>query len=1244
MTIMFSKKAIALRIMILICMFFSCSFCNSICISAKENSSYLPSHISYQVKDGENFEFTENAKISEFSYGDDSVGDLIVTGGITEVSSFNGTTSYSVENDLIIKYKYNLNYQSGNSEQWNLISSDKKKVGDVNLPQKMKKGAVILQKSEDGRKWETINSYTDCLHSNTTILDDTLSAKTIGDGIYIRVLLAYEMQRKTGTSQFLFISNDTYEKIKCVESYIFHVTYGENPIRFYNVETGKPVSNHGIVPYGFYIDDNGRSSNIEYSINGGDKIHTSDKTTFFKPGRYTFTSISSTNKKFTSSIQVTSGLQTESLAGKKYAGKSSEAYSKDKPAKDKRMLTSITIGQTGSTEIKKGNVSGFQAFGISGSSANIFLSLSLEKTVERRGWTILNDNWGEKESQDVLGVRTGTVETGALIIEKSYTRAGWQGIDHSAYTQGLYTTDFYNHYKNDGSVLIYTPNGEDINRGVYLRITYAYEVKMSDKSGKQRCIEQYQFYLFNRNLNAVTIQNLSLSSSANVSGEAENGIVDIKKEFQTLPSGSLTVSGFKVDRTYNPTVTYTVKRNGVLLENTDNDTFTDTGKYEVTLKNIFGEEQVSTIYVDKMTPKESIKQYFKNGFLEGKRIYKEDSPVPVYETGVTYNITGAEKNFLPVRGKIVNKSTGEIITVTPVNQNKKGTINEPGIYEAELFCGKNDAGDKKIFRFNFQITDDSPGPVINQRELTEYASKSISDSYPVFYSVTVHHEDKGNIRLAFASREAAVEYARKYEHGKVEKQSDGSFRYRGPSDFSEKVKYVDGWDVADAMEYFAQQSVHLDYFDLSDEFRSLTLSEETIKKNDDLNDLKISKSVVIFAPDQKEKLTKLDTLPIISSKPFKYLIPDSEGEIMTNMNPFMFIKDENGFDSNKVQIIGSDGKAYDISYNKSVGDQLSSMDCPSGVITIKEQNIYGESATYDAVYIAPGDNTSELTLSLTAGDVETKRSFNQKDNDAVVETEAFSVISLKDTLDPYGLVIVTSEEGREDFFCADQIPNKKWDIPGNYTVKVVNRLGFGYSITVRVIETDKAAIVFSGIGTEGEDPILTSFGEKNVKLPSLSLYGYEFIGYEADNGKIYVDEIPTIAFRGVKILEAKWSPKKADIIIEDDLGNTIESVTLDFEEEWPLQNPVLPVGYEFDHWEINGNRLNSDRVILETEQDVKVIAVTKKASGNNKDLLLAGTESAAQKSEAGALKVLVSLLFGVILVLMCLYLYKNNRK
>ena len=209
--ITFSKRLILLIITVI-------TVLQPLKVKAVEETTYIPDHTNYQVLDSDNFSIGSDASVDKFSYGDDAIGTLSITGTINKVSPFNGVTAYSTEQDLHIKYKYDpRKYQNDKPDEWKLISSSEKKIGNISL-NKFKMGAIVIQKSKDGKAWENLTkpSY-DCFASGTAPLDVKLTKKEIGSGVGIRVIVVYEMEKTISSSQILFITTEEKTNIKCVE-------------------------------------------------------------------------------------------------------------------------------------------------------------------------------------------------------------------------------------------------------------------------------------------------------------------------------------------------------------------------------------------------------------------------------------------------------------------------------------------------------------------------------------------------------------------------------------------------------------------------------------------------------------------------------------------------------------------------------------------------------------------------------------------------------------------------------------------------------------------------------------------------------------------------------------------------------------------------------------------------------------------------------------------------------------------
>ena len=237
------------------------------------------------------------------------------------------------------------------------------------------------------------------------------------------------------------------------------------------------------------------------------------------------------------------------------------------------------------------------------------------------------------------------------------------------------------------------------------------------------------------------------------------------------------------------------------------------------------------------------------------------------------------------------------------------------------------------------------------------------------------------------------------------------------------------------------------FFDISDEFTYLSLSTEVLDRHPNLRQLELERSVTIFADGQIEKLADTDALPLLNDKPYAYINPES-GEVERGFYSFEFVTDQHGgIDSKTVTITDSEGGKHDIRYLESAGQQLLADKCPSGVVTIREETMYGDVVEYPAVYIAPGDNTTALSLTYTQGDDSVTGTYSSADHGLTITAKDFRITGLNDPLDPYALVIIKHKQYEVAYSAKDSL-DVLWSDPGQYSITCVNRLGYGYTISL----------------------------------------------------------------------------------------------------------------------------------------------------------------------------------------------------
>ena len=339
----------------------------------------------------------------------------------------------------------------------------------------------------------------------------------------------------------------------------------------------------------------------------------------------------------------------------------------------------------------------------------------------------------------------------------------------------------------------------------------------------------------------------------------------------------------------------------------------------------------------------------------------------------------------------------------------------------------------------------APGPQINQKNLAEYNRLNVSGSYPIYYGVTFQSAGPGYITLAFNSKEEAKEYAYNYEKGTVEKQEDGSFRYNGALAVAQKVKYDSAWNLTDALNYFAEQAVQELCFDMSDDFTLLSLDQQIIDDTTNLRMLELARSVILYADtNQRSLLTGHESLPVLNNRHNLFLTPGLDGEITKSLESFVFIQDKYGCDSNQVTITDADGNSFEVEYGINIEEQLKEHNCTTGIVSITEETVYEDTATYEAVFFNSGDNTAVVTLSLNDGEDQHELVLSQENDGEVIQANQFSIVDISDALDPYTVVFVKKGD-QSWFFTADTTPEGEWNDAGDYKVRVVNRLGYSFS-------------------------------------------------------------------------------------------------------------------------------------------------------------------------------------------------------
>ena len=1204
-------------------------------------------------QDADNLDYDSAAygSVNTFAYGKTSLGKLQAVGGISTESTLNGYKAYGTEDTISLTYSYDGSNQSGNKNEWNITSDGTKMFNGAKLSKKVGEGTIVVQKSYDMNTWQEALVLNDVFHKNTESITSfyTLDDSDVLKGCYYRVTILYEMRKQTGESGWGIFKSAVYDYDKCMEIYEFYACYDENPVVLRDVMDGSDVSSLASVEKGFVVDTCGSSDTVTVrKVNSASTIVVNQESVC-AAGNYIVEVKNALGTTFQYNIKITDGLDFAAMSPVVFENGKKDDYAETNQLNGNTSMgipahTSLKIAQKYGTGISKDNSGKFPGYGITGQNVYLFMELINEDTLRQNGWEIVSDDWGKKEKETIAGAVTGEMATGTIVVQTSTDGVNWQDADKGRYAEGLYTTDYEANYGDRGDVLVYTPDGNAVLNGLYIRVYYAYKVYQKETKTYCRELERYCFYLCNDELGAVTLHNLSLEGEVeNLVGDDDETTLDIYKHAETMNSGAGTVTGFQVDTSLNPTVTYTIKRDGQAIAVASDHKYTTTGKYEITLTSAVGKVESRIIYVDRDTADGSLHTYFGDNFIQGKRIYSEDCDYPVYEGGETkYNLAKVSDSYLAISGTIENITTGEKTEISSSRSARSGQIDDAGDYVAVFttnpnFDENNMSGDARTFTFNFRIIANgtAPGPIVNERELSTFDTLNVSDSYPIYYGLTYQSASKGYITLAFKTREDAVTYAYNYEKGMVEKQSDGTFRYNGSFHVAQKEEYNSAWDLTDAMNYFAEEAVQRYYFDLTDEFTYLTLSDDLLESTSNLRTLELDKSVIIFADGQKALLTDKQSLPIINDKVYRYLTPGAAGTVRSGEQDFEFVSDKYGCDSYSVTITDCNGGQHSIDYKQSVEKQLAEADCPTGIVTVTEKTIYGDENKYEAVYINEGDPTTSLEIVYYEGKDKKSVSVSADSswNESVV-VDTFSIAAINDELDPYALVIVSNGKNQY-FYAADQTTKDAWSEPGEYNVHVVNRMGYGYDFKIIVQESEYVTIMFDGYGTEDTQAIVARYGEVNLKLPTVDRYGYEFVGFEDSSGNRYTDTIENVNFKDSMVLTAVWQSKQYTLTLQN--GDESEELSLGYGEECELPVPKAPEGLKFDGWMLDGELISDNIFKLEEEQNKVLIAsFSEMEASDDGDI---SVNDGAEKKKTNKWPILILLIAGVIVV----FVYKRKK-
>ena len=175
-------------------------------------------------KDFNNFEdINYSSSLDEKSYGEFSI-----SGNIVNISQKDNIPMYEIEKDNIsLFYNYDDELLNAEDTNWHLKENNNKEILSQKYNNKIKKGAILVQVSSDGKNWSD-KQYISNAFSDVPIRTDSIYTSEnieLLNGCYYRVIVVYELEKKVEPSKVLFITKDNYETKKTVEVYEFYALY-----------------------------------------------------------------------------------------------------------------------------------------------------------------------------------------------------------------------------------------------------------------------------------------------------------------------------------------------------------------------------------------------------------------------------------------------------------------------------------------------------------------------------------------------------------------------------------------------------------------------------------------------------------------------------------------------------------------------------------------------------------------------------------------------------------------------------------------------------------------------------------------------------------------------------------------------------------------------------------------------------------------------------------------------------------
>ncbi len=189
------------------------------------------------VLEGKNYivgakEYMVGLESREVDSPENCIGRIVAKGDYTEIL---GEDNSFIVNDESFSVYFTLNEElvSHDEDDWHICKDNSRKVEGIKLGASIKTGAIIVEKSPNGKDWVEDKDYiiTDILNNEKAKLAlFTTNALEVENTYYYRITIAYKLQKKTGAKKVLLFTKDTYEEELHEDVYVIKVAKEDDGI------------------------------------------------------------------------------------------------------------------------------------------------------------------------------------------------------------------------------------------------------------------------------------------------------------------------------------------------------------------------------------------------------------------------------------------------------------------------------------------------------------------------------------------------------------------------------------------------------------------------------------------------------------------------------------------------------------------------------------------------------------------------------------------------------------------------------------------------------------------------------------------------------------------------------------------------------------------------------------------------------------------------------------------------------